>query len=68
MIPAADRRRNVPHPIPMILPLAEIAQRLRNGAGQFLPHSRLQSLTLIMEDEINWMTVTRYDRGGEKRR
>ena len=52
--------------IQMILPLAEIAQRLRNGVGQFLLQSQLQLLRLIMEDEINWMTGTRYERGGPK--
>jgi putative transposase len=49
--------------IQMILPLAEIAQRLRNGVGQFLLQAQLQLLTLIMEDEVDWMTGPRYDRG-----
>ena len=52
--------------IQMILPLAEIAQRLRNGVTQFLLQSQLQLLRLIMEDEINWMTGTRYERSGPK--
>ena len=40
--------------IQMILPLAEIAQRLRNGVSQFLLQAQLQLLTLIMEDEVDW--------------
>jgi transposase-like protein len=50
----------------MILPLAEIAQRLRNGVSQFLLQAQLQLLTLIMEDEVDWMTGPRYDRGAAK--
>ena len=52
--------------IQMILPLAEIAQRLRNGVSQFLLQAQLQLLTLIMEDEVDWMTGPRYDRGAAK--
>src|SRR6516165_11364028 len=52
--------------IQMILPLAEIAQKLRNGVGQFLLQSQLQLLTLIMEDEVGWMTGPRYERGADK--
>lgn len=52
--------------IQMILPLAEIAQKLRNGIGQFLLQSQLQLLTLIMEDEVCWMTGPRYERGADK--
>ena len=52
--------------IQMILPLAEIAQKLRNGVGQFLLQAQLQLLTLIMEDEVDWMTGPRYDRGASK--
>jgi putative transposase len=52
--------------IQMILPLAEIAQRLRNGVGQFLLQAQLQLLTLIMQDEVSWMTGPRYERGGKK--
>jgi putative transposase len=52
--------------IQMILPLAEIAQTLRNGVGQFLLQAQLQLLTLIMQDEVDWMTGPRYDRGAEK--
>jgi putative transposase len=57
---------NDPGAIQMILPLAEIAQRLRNGVGQFLLHAQLQLLTLIMEDEIDWMTGPAYERGRQK--
>lgn len=52
--------------IQMILPLAEIAQKLRNGVGQFLLQAQLQLLTLIMEDEVGGMTGPRYDRGAPK--
>ena len=52
--------------IQMILPLAEIAQKLRSGVGQFLLHAQLQLLMLIMEDEIDWMTGPAYERGGQK--
>jgi len=52
--------------IQMILPLAEIAQKLRNGVGQFLLQAQLGLLTLIMENEVDWMTGPRYDRGAEK--
>ena len=52
--------------IQMILPLAEIAQKLRNGVGQFLLQSQLQLLTLIMEDEVDWMTGPRYERDAAK--
>lgn len=49
--------------VQMILPLAEIAQRLRNGVGHFLLHAQLELLTLIMENEVDWMTGPRYGRG-----
>jgi len=52
--------------IQMILPLAEIAQELRNGVGQFLLQAQLQLLTLIMENEVDWMTGPRYGRGTAK--
>lgn len=58
--------RNDRGAIQMILPLAEIAQKLRNGVGQFLLQAQLQLLTLIMEDEVDSMTGPRYDRGGGK--
>jgi putative transposase len=52
--------------IQMILPLADIAQKLRNGVGQFLLQAQLQLLTLIIEDEVDWMTGPRYERGADK--
>lgn len=57
--------RNDDGAIQMVLPLAEIAQRLRSGVSQFLLQSQLDLLTLIMEDELNWMTGPRYERGGQ---
>jgi transposase-like protein len=57
---------NDPGAIQMILPLAEIAQTLRNGVGQFLLQAQLQLLTLIMQDEVDWMSGPRYDHGAEK--
>ena len=52
--------------IQMILPLAEIAQKLRSGVTQFLLQAQLQLLMLIMEEEINWMAGPAYQRRGEK--
>jgi len=52
--------------IQMILPLAEIAQKLRSGVAQFLLQAQLQLVALIMEDEINSMTGPAYERGGDK--
>jgi len=52
--------------IQMILPLAEIAQQLRNGVGKFLLQSQLQLLTLIMQNEVDWMTGPQYGRGTAK--
>ena len=52
--------------IQMVLPLAEIAQKLRNGVDQFLLQAQLQLLTLIMEDEVDSMTGLRSGRGAEK--
>ena len=54
--------------IQMILPLAEIAQKLRNGVGQFLLQAQLGLLTLIMENEVDWMTGPRYRGGGRETR
>src|SRR5919197_685705 len=52
--------------IQMILPLAEIAQELRNGVGRFLLQAQLRLLTLIMENEVDGMTGPRYGRGTVK--
>jgi transposase-like protein len=49
--------------VQMILPLAEIAQRLRHGVGHFLLQAQLELLTLIMENEVDGMTGPRYGRG-----
>jgi putative transposase len=48
--------------IQMILPLAEIAQELRNGVGRFLLQAQLRLLNLIMENEVDGMTGPRYER------
>src|SRR5204862_6821814 len=53
--------------IQRILPLAEIAQRLRNGVGQFLLQSQLQLLTLIMENEDDGLSGSRYERSAPKK-
>src|SRR6516162_2932924 len=53
---------NDPGAIQMILPLAEIAQRLRRGVGAFLLQAQLQLLMLIMENDVDAMTAPRYER------
>jgi len=58
--------QNDPGEIQMILPLAEIAQKLRHGVAPLLLHAQLQLLTLIMQDEIDYLTGPAYRRGGEK--
>ena len=55
---------NDPGSIQLILPLADIAQRLRNGVDHMLLEAELQLLQLIMEDEVGWLTGARYKRGG----
>lgn len=52
-----------PRNIQMVLPLAEIAQMLRQGVAPFLLQAQLQLLTLIMNDEVDWLTGERYSRG-----
>ena len=54
---------NDPGKIQLILPLAEIAERLRNGVDHMLFEAELQLLQLIIEDEVNWLTGARYQRG-----
>ena len=44
----------------MVLPLADLAQRLRHGVSQMLFDTELELLTLIMSDEIKW---SRQERG-----
>jgi hypothetical protein len=51
-----------PGDLQMVLPLAEIAQMLRQGAAPFLLQAQLQLLTLIMNDEVDWLTGQRYSR------
>ncbi len=52
--------------IQMILPLAEIAQGLRNGVAPFLLQAQRQLLLLIMEDEVGSITGPRYQRLGQR--
>lgn len=52
--------------VQMILPLAEIAQGLRNGVAPFLLQAQRQLLLLIMEDEVSSITGPRYQRVGQK--
>jgi hypothetical protein len=54
---------NDPGKIQLILPLADIAERLRNGVDQMLFEAELQLLELIMEEEVGWLTGGRYQRG-----
>jgi len=53
---------NDPGNIQLIVPLAEIAERLRNGVDHMLFEAELQLLQLIMEDEVSWLTGARYRR------
>src|SRR2546422_8644077 len=52
--------------IQMVLPLAEIAQMLRQGVTPFLLQAQLQLLTLILDDEVDWLTGQRYGRGEQR--
>jgi putative transposase len=56
---------NDPGNIQLILPLADIAEQLRNGVDHMLFEAELQLLQLIMEDEVNWLTGARYGRLGK---
>jgi putative transposase len=53
---------NDPGKIQLIVPLADIAERLRNGVDHMLFEAELQLLQLIMEDEVSWLTGARYGR------
>jgi len=55
-----------PGNIQLILPLADMAERLRNGVDHMLFEAELQLLQLIMEDEVNWLTGARYERHGRQ--
>ena len=58
-----------PGAIQLVLPLAEVAQQLRQGVTQLLFGAELRLLELIMEDEVGWLTGKRYGRGsGEQKR
>src|SRR5437867_13223465 len=48
--------------IQLILPLADIANRLRKGVDQMLFEAELQLLQLIMEDEVGSLAGGRYKR------
>jgi len=47
---------NDPGNIQLILPLTDIADRLRKGVDQMLFEAELQLLQLIMEDEVGSLT------------
>jgi len=53
---------NDPGNIQLILPLTDIADRLRKGVDQMLFEAELQLLQLIMEDEVGSLTGGRYKR------
>jgi len=53
---------NDPGNIQLILPLADIAERLRSGVDHMLFEAELQLLRLIMKDEVSWLTGARYQR------
>jgi len=48
--------------VQMVLPLAEIAQLLRQGISQLLHEAEKRLLLLIMEDEVVWLAGERYAR------
>lgn len=56
---AIDRFRSYlttnPGNIQLVLPLADLAQRLRHGVSQMLFETELELLRLIMGDEIKWL-------------
>src|SRR5215471_12041777 len=45
-----------PGNVQLVLPLADLAQRLRHGVSQMLFNTELELLTLIMGDEIKWLS------------
>ena len=47
-----------PGNIQLVLPLADLAQRLRHGVSQMLFDTELELLTLIMGDEIKWLATS----------
>ena len=65
---------NDPGTIQLIVPLAELAERMRRGVDQMLFDAELDLLELIMEEEVGWLSGIRYQRqdsrninGGERR-
>jgi transposase-like protein len=57
---------NDPGTIQLILPLAELAERMRHGVDQMLFDAELELLQLIVKDEVSWLTGTRYQRQGSR--
>lgn len=53
---------NDPGMIQLALPLAEIAERLRQGVSHLLFEAERRLLLLIMQDEVAWLTGERYGR------
>lgn len=57
---AIDRFRSYlatnPGNIQLVLPLAELAQRLRHGVSQMLFDTERELLMLVMSDEIRWLS------------
>jgi putative transposase len=57
---AIDRFRSFlttnPGNIQLVLPLADLAQRLRHGVSQMLFGAELELLTVIMGDEMKWLS------------
>ena len=51
---------NDPGVIQMLLPLAEIAQLLRQGVSQLLHEAEKRLLLTIMDDEVAWLTGDRH--------
>ena len=45
-----------PGTIQLILPLAELAERMRRGVDQMLFDAEVELLQLIMQDEVGWLT------------
>ena len=58
--------QNDPGTIQMILPLVEIAQKLRSVVAGFQLQAQLQLIALIMEDEVTWLTGPAYQRGADR--
>ncbi len=58
---------NDPGAIQMVLPLAEIAQLLRQGVSQLLHEAEVRLLLTIIENEVAWLAgerhIPRADRG-----